>query len=620
VNATTVVAESGGLKVVAYPGDQKILLAMSLADELVGPDKNLAGFAIWRSVGGKESPLPNRLGFRPPTAQAARTAAGHGWTPSDQAPFQKFRWIDVPPDGFAAPIGYRVRALFFTGQALATAPGPEVSLTVAPVLQTHARFRPAFTRGYIASQAYADKFGVRDIRPKGAHQPDFDTAPFEAQYRWLGADARVRLFDFLADCEQDTSARLDAFVYDCDEPDAIAALCRLGREGRLRVIFDNAALHTKPGAAEVATASLLVAAAGRAGVKRGHFSRFQHNKVLIKRDRASGKAQRVFFGSMNFSVRGLYVQANNVMVADDARIAGMFADAFDAAWQDDVKTAPFRTSAIAQGWLTGSATGTADLPRCWLAFSPHQDAAQSLGAIADRVRHATSSVLFAVMEPTGTGPVLVSLRHIAEQPTVFSYGTVETDGGLAVQKPSGQMGAFTGFAALTRNVPPPFHREFSGGAGMHIHDKYVVVDFNGAAPTVFTGSSNLAAGGEEANGDHLIEIADEAIANMYAIEAVAMFDHYHFRQNMKTAQATKPPTPLTLWYPGKPNQPQPWWREYYDPACIQLRDRCLFAKVPLPDGVPTTKTVDWASVDREAARAARPTPRTRKKTTPRRRG
>src|SRR5262249_56611674 len=98
------------------------------------------------------------------------------------------------------------------------------------------------------------------------------------------------------------------------------------------------------------------------------------------------------------------------------------------------------------------------------------------------------------------GPVLASLRTIAAQPTVFSYGTVETDKGLAVQSPDGQMGIMTGFAALTKNVPAPFKQEFPGGKGMHIHDKFVVVDFNTSNPTVFTGSSNLAAGGGQGDG------------------------------------------------------------------------------------------------------------------------
>jgi len=79
---------------------------------------------------------------------------------------------------------------------------------------------------------------------------------------------------------------------------------------------------------------------------------------------------------------------------------------------------------------------------------------------------------------------------------------------------------------------------------MHIHDKFVVVDFNAGNPTVFTGSSNLAAGGEQANGDSLAMIEDAAVANMFAIEAVALFDHYHFRKAMQ--QVTQAEPPLTL--------------------------------------------------------------------------
>jgi hypothetical protein len=130
------------------------------------------------------------------------------------------------------------------------------------------------------------------------------------------------------------------------------------------------------------------------------------------------------------------------------------------------------------------------LPKFSLALSPHKDPSVSLGPMSDRIRKATSSVLFAVMEPNGQGPVLDTLREIAGHPTIFSYGTVETDKGLAVQSPDGEMGETTGFAALNKNVPEPFRSEFSGGMGMHIHDKFVVVDFNADHPTVFTGSSN----------------------------------------------------------------------------------------------------------------------------------
>ena len=250
--------------------------------------------------------------------------------------------------------------------------------------------------------------------------------------------------------------------------------------------------------------------------------------------------------------------------------------------------------------MVGSATDTAALPKFSLALSPHKDSSVSLGPMSDRIRKAASSVLFAVMEPTGQGPVLTSLRQIAAVPTVFSYGTVETNKGLAVQSPDGEMGIMTSFAALTKNVPEPFKKETDGGMGMHIHDKFVVVDFNGANPAVFTGSSNLAAGGEEANGDSLAMIEDGAIANMYAIEALATFDHFHFRKVMQTVKSNDS---LGLWYPGKPNAPPTaWWKSYYDPKNIHMRDRLLFAAQPLPPGLATTKNVDWSAVDAAAAK------------------
>ena len=378
MEATKFPGGSAGLRVVIYPGDNKILIAMSIdANGINDSDKNLAGFAIWRKYDGKpEQILSNRIGFDSGVNNET-TAETREWTDSDQAPFQKFRWVDVPPDGFDVPITYRVQARYFTGQGFATKAGPEVSIKAEPVKQLFTKFRAAFTRGYIASQAYADKFQNKDIRPAGPKKPDFDTRPFEAQYAWLGADARVQLFDFIADCEKDTSAKIDVFAYDLDEPDVIAAICRMGKQGRLRAVLDNASLHSTAGKdgtmpVEIDAAKMIIAAAGKGNVRQGHFSRFQHNKVFIKRD-ANGNAQRVIFGSMNFSVRGLYVQANNVVVVDDPGVAGMFAKAFDNAFANNVATAPFQADPIAGGYMVCSATASAALPKFSLALSPHRD-------------------------------------------------------------------------------------------------------------------------------------------------------------------------------------------------------------------------------------------------------
>jgi len=346
MKASNPFAESGGLRVVVYAGDNKILIAMSLDDTAVNTtDKNLAGFAIWRTVDGKEVCLGNRITFAGAADPGAKPTASK-WTDSDKAPFQKFRWVDVPPDGFDKEMQYRVRALYFTGNGTETKAGPECTVPIKPAKVLHTHFRPAFTRGYIASQAYADKFHNAPIRPDGVKTPDFDTKPYQPQYQWLGADARAELFAFIEDCENDHSCKVDFFGYDLDEPDVVVGgICKLGNakpKGNVRAILDDAPLHVKPDKKgnpppEVKAATLIKAALGNGNVRQGHFGRFQHNKVFIKRD-AAGKGQKVIFGSMNFSVRGLYVQANNVIFVEDATTAQFFADAFDEAFSDKVFT------------------------------------------------------------------------------------------------------------------------------------------------------------------------------------------------------------------------------------------------------------------------------------------
>jgi len=280
-----------------------------------------------------------------------------------------------------------------------------------------------------------------------------------------------------------------------------------------------------------------------------------------------------------------------------------FAAAFDNAFSNKTSTAKFQRDKIASQYNTISDAGNTALPKSEVALSPHADASVSLGPATTRIRAAKSSVLYAVMQPTGGGDVLSSLRTIAAKPTVFSYGTVETASGLAVQRGDGAMGDVADFAYLKSKVPYPFTAEFDPGPGIHIHNKFIVIDFNGDNRAVFTGSSNLAEGGEKANGDSLIMIEDKALAEIYAIEALKIFDHYSFRDKMKSATDAKP---LTLWYPGKQGDATPWWQSSYNPNDIKYRDRCLFAGIPLPANLQSQKNADWSALGKSAAQSSAP--------------
>lgn len=547
-----------GLTVKAYRGRGAAMLAFDLDERHA---KDLAGFAIRRTRPKSEAEyLPNRIGFEEGAhaeTPGEQMTAAH---PSNEAPFQKFRWIDIPPEIVPGEFKYEVTAMHFGPKGkLVEGQSADVSIEIEP--RKVGRFDFGFTRGYLSSQAYTDKFKNALIRP-AKKSLDYNTKSYQQQYEWLGGHARQLVFDFVDECLKDKSVTVDLFAYDLDEPDFVRAMQKLGK--RLRAYLDDAPLHTKPGALEIEAHKLFVKSAGARNVKQGHFHRFAHNKVLIQK--RNGKAVKVLTGSANFSVRGLYVQANNILVFDDPGVAELYESAFEQAFQD----APgFSASEIAEGWHDVESAG---MPKFSVAFSPHKSSAVSLARVGDAIRKAKSSVLFAVMELSGGGPVMDELKALPSSKTIFSYGMTQALAGIKVYPPGDSEGLIVPYAFLSGKVPPPFQDEYSGGMGIVIHDKFVVCDFNTDSPVVFTGSSNLAAGGEEANGDNLLAIYDPAVAVAYGVEAVRLVDHYHFRAAIKGA---KPDEPFTLQGPDAADK---WWQPYYAPKDIRCHEREVFGR------------------------------------------
>jgi phosphatidylserine/phosphatidylglycerophosphate/cardiolipin synthase-like enzyme len=559
-----------GLTLTVYPGDGAALLGFSL-DKNALQNKNLAGFAI-QCIPPTGHPyyLPNRLNYSQPVTSTT-TPGQRVWTTSDKAPFQKFHWVHFPPDVVPGTFRYRVAARYWQGSDLTDGPSAEVSVELVPAQP--GTFDLGFTRGYLTSQAYATKFGNKDIRqePKTL---DYATASFEAQYEWLGYHARKTIFRLLQECVADPSVTVDLFAYDLDEPDILKMLEALGP--RLRAFLDNATLHTGQ-ALEVQAHDRLVRSAGAANIKQGHFKRFAHDKIIIQK--RNGSAVKVLTGSANFSVRGLYVQANNVLLFDNPRIADLYEQVFERVFTD---MKGFPTSPQAARWY--DFPNEAGVPSFSVSFAPHTDASVSLGKVTEALKGAKSSVLFAVMELGGAGGVLSTLQQLHTGGSIFSYGITQSDAGFSVYKP-GQPGVLVPFAALDSHVPSTFAKEWRGGPGQVIHDKFIVVDFNDANPVVFTGSSNLAEGGEKSNGDNLLAISDRNVVVAFAVEAIRLVDHYHFRAAMQAATDAKP---LML---SPSDSPKKWYARDYDPNDIRNVERLLFASgrsslTTIPHGAP----------------------------------
>lgn len=570
-----VVGESGeGLRVVAYRGVESALIAFDLPQEKA--DK-LAGFAIDRTdPKGSMEPLLNRISFDRPLTKDGGPPARR-WTDSHLAPFQYFRWVDIPPEPVAGDYTYTVTPRYFVdGSEDDMHPpmcdGRSATVTLPLVFDDFDRFKLGFTRGYLSSQAYVDRFhddqgDPLDFRwrPNTLDEP---TAQFQAQYEWLGFTGRKLLFDFLDECVADTTCSVDMLAFDFDDTDMLDRLKALGP--RLRALFDADDAHTKTGALELTAQEDLRPPKGDAQIKAVKFPRLAHWKVLIKKD-ASGKPVKVLAGSANFSVRGLYAQANNIFVFDDEEVAGLYEDAFTQAFEHP--PAEFDDAPIAAGWHDVAAVA-GEIPAASFCFSPHKDGETSLGAVSSAITKASSSVLYALMQ-WGGGTADQALAALPGRDELFAFGVTDQSSKAVVYSPSHPNGTAVSFDYLHGEVPWPFHSEFGRDApgekdedvGKIIHDKFVVVDFNGKDPQAFFGSSNLAKGGEELNGDSLLACSDPVVVTAFAIEAIRNIDHYQFRC---VRQDATPASPLCLKHGD-------WWTRWYTPGDQKCRDRELFA-------------------------------------------
>jgi phosphatidylserine/phosphatidylglycerophosphate/cardiolipin synthase-like enzyme len=209
-------------------------------------------------------------------------------------------------------------------------------------------------------------------------------------------------------------------------------------------------------------------------------------------------------------------------------------------------------------------------------FSPYAKDNALLATIADDIASKTTSNLFyslAFLYQT-PGPMLEAIKKVTKDKKLFVYGISDRKvGGIDLQKPNGNVAPVRP-AALERNVPEPFKSEPTGGGGNRMHHKFVVIDFDKPTARVYLGSYNFSATADTKNGENLLLIRDRRIAVSYVIEALRIFDHYHFRVAQQEAKTARKKLLLAR-PPRKPGE-KPWWAEDYANA-RKIRDRELFA-------------------------------------------
>ena len=558
-----------------HRGDGMTLVGMNWKNGR--PPRDFVGFAIeYKEPGGDRFfTLKNRLTFPGPDGAVDPTRFS-----TLRSPIQKFRWVHFPRNAeLPGEFVYRVTPVFMNEfDELSYGEPQEAAIELRR--ETYPKqLNVTFTRGFVSSQAFVDRFvseehGLSTLIPAKADE-GLDFVPSHPKatqaLAWMGFEARDAILEVLDEAIADKKADVRVVAYDLCEPDVVARMKKLGK--RLKIIIDNSGAHGEEDSAETKAERMLTDSAGAGNVKRHHMSNLQHNKTIVV---AGSKVQVAVCGSTNFTWRGFFVQANNAIIVRGKDAIKPFLAAFDDYWQHD-SVVSFGKTASAE-WTD---LGLKDID-AKVAFSPHARQNALLAKIAADIEKTTSSLFYSLAFLYQTpGPIQDAIVKVSTRHDRFVYGISDRKvkgqlSGLDLQKPNGNVSPVRP-AALTKNVPEPFKSEptgLAGGVGNRMHHKFIVIDFDKPTARVYLGSYNFSNPADTKNGENLLLIRDRRIAVSYVIEALRLFDHYHFRVVQEEAKRAK--KKLTLATPPRHAEEQPWWAEDYTNA-QKIRDRELFA-------------------------------------------
>jgi phosphatidylserine/phosphatidylglycerophosphate/cardiolipin synthase-like enzyme len=545
-----------------HRGEGMALLAMNWKNG--NPPDEFVGFAIeyQEPDGDRLFSVKNRLSFESGKAKAGPSLS------TLLSPIQMFRWVHMPrnaekPGEFV----YRVTPVFMNDKNELSY-GPAQLASIELRRETYVgKLNVAFTRGFVSSQAFVDNYAqngdLSTLLPAKADDGlDFvPTHPKAGEaLTWMGFEGRSVILEILEDAIKDDQAEVRVVAYDLNEPDIVSRLQTLG--SRLKIIIDDEGAHGQQGSAENEAALRLRASAGQNNVIRQHMDNLQHNKTIVVK---GPKCKKVVCGSTNYSWRGLFVQSNNALTLFGDGPVGIFLKAFENYWSGDAKG--FRKTG-SPAWTDLGLDGV----DARVTFSPHGTGNAALKFVADDIGKNTTSSLFyslAFLNLT-KGSVREAVEQVTADPQIFVYGIADQKvSGFKLQKPDGNKSPVYA-AALSKDLPMPFKAEPTGGGGVRMHHKFVVIDFDKPSARVYLGSYNFSSSADGKNGENLVLVKDRRVAVAYMIEALRIFDHYHFRINAKAAG-----NKLVLARPPKPGE-KPWWMKFYEDP-VKKRDRLLFA-------------------------------------------
>ncbi len=529
----------------ALVGAYSVILGFDFLGPKETREREFLGFAVHRTDKTEESAawLKGQLRFKWDTADFGEDV------PTNRGPLQKFHWGDYttkPGHEYVC----RIHPVF--GPAVDSSEkmrlGDPLEISFKTASPDDGSLALHFNRGVTAAPAYLQRF--RDRAPKDV--------PDGAAYAWLSRGLKEALVDFIEQVE--TGDELKVAIYEFEHESVIDALKRAKKNGaHITIVY-----HAKPNDKQTRQNKTYIGKLNlpaKQVIPRKKVSNISHNKFIVLKRKGSGQAEQVWTGSTNFTEAGLFLQTNVGIVCRDKKTVEAFDEYFDILAKDlESETMKAATEGLVQTLRSGPPA------REMLFFSPVKGK-ELIDVTVDLIGKAKDAILISC--PFGLDAAIVQALN-ADQQRILEYGLVNTTNRAKLKK------------VLKRDVnswfaSPAYLKEFDArlwdakAYGNHkIHVKSIVVDPWGAQPRVLLGSANFSDESVNKNDENALLIeGDQRVAAIATTEFMRMFDHYKFRDFMKTTE--KKTERRNLDGTGA------WTGKYYSPKSSSLRDREVFA-------------------------------------------
>jgi phosphatidylserine/phosphatidylglycerophosphate/cardiolipin synthase-like enzyme len=443
--------------------------------------------------------------------------------PSDEAPIQKFNWWD---SGFnttdrGKTFRYDVFPVLGHGPGdmhLQRAEMGSISVSLPNFLD--GRIATYFNRAVVSAQSYPRKL------------------PLDKRMDWLANGLQEAVPEVLHE-----STAFDCAIYHLsDKRWILPSFEAFNGRGSLVYFYHCKAGRKNNDLKSEANAKYLANRPNISKHRRDAISKLMHDKFIVSYK--DGSPAAVLAGSTNFTPEAQTTQANLLHILHSPQLAGLYAQ------RAQLLAANMKTSEIAKhtGWHSvDDVPGTA--VRVFFTPEPGKQR-EFLDTVVNAVKAAKSSVLFCMFtasdpalmqaiyglinaiedpdKPTRSGKkrklsdtaVTIYHRSAGKDPDTIAYAAFDEEAprGFLPELRSIDTSSYD-VSATKKNYPP-----------IHVHHKFIVIDGDTDAPTIYTGSPNFSKAAENSNDENELEIkGNTRLAAIYVAEFMRLYNHYRAR-------------------------------------------------------------------------------------------